>query len=246
MERIPAIIHSSWHEHLQPLFDDKKMTLLRDKVLTSCRFYPAPVDIFKVFSMPLDQIKVVIIGQDPYFNGEANGLAFAVNENKPIPPSLKIIAKEIENEGLKSGFYDSDIAHWKTLEAWTEQGVFLLNSALTVEAKTPNSHTGQWQWFTREVIKLISLHNPCIWLLWGAKAKTFKDYIHNHVWLSNKNDTIQRIVETNITHRENYIFEADHPAAETYPGSKYKFTGCNHFTLCNQALQTTQKSIINW
>ena len=97
-QRIPGIIHPSWHEHLQPLFNDRKMNLIRDQILSNPHlFYPATENIFRIFAMPLDKIKVVIIGQDPYSKGEAIGKAFAVNENTPIPPSLKIIKDEIMN-----------------------------------------------------------------------------------------------------------------------------------------------------
>lgn len=246
---IPKIIHESWHEHLQPLFDDNKMSIIKNEILPKCKFYPGPSDIFRVFTMPLDQIKVVILGQDPYPNGEANGLAFAVNEGKPFPASLKVIAKEIEREGLKTGFYDADIPHWKTLESWHEQGVFLLNTALTVEEKNAGSHLGIWQWFTREIIKIISTNNPCIWMLWGAKAQSFRDYISNStIILNSQKFGIENDVEAqHYLHGMNIILEAPHPAAELYPGGKKStFTGCNHFIMCNEVLKLTNKKQINF
>lgn len=246
MEKIPDIIHPSWHNYLQPLFDDSKMRLIKNSILVKCKFYPAPSQIFRVFSMPLDEIRVVILGQDPYPNGEANGLAFAVNETTKIPASLNIIFKEIESEGLKSGFYDSDIKHYRTLEGWSEQGIFLLNTALTVEAKNSGSHAGIWQWFTRQVVKIISENNPCIWMLWGAKAQSFKDYIKNY-YLAKKIVVSEEESTTINIPKGNYILEAPHPAKETYPGfSGAKFSGCNHFKLCNEILSYQKKPIINW
>jgi uracil-DNA glycosylase len=240
MERIPEIIHPSWHEHLQPLFNDRKMLMLRDNILPKCKFYPSGLEIFKVFSMPIDQIRVVILGQDPYFNGSANGLAFAVTLRTPIPASLRIIKEEIINSKVErdtSVNIDSD--KWKTLHHWTQQGVFLLNSALTVEVGSAGSHSGQWQWFTRDVISIISKHQRPVWMLWGSKAKSFNSYIFNY----HKYDEKTGLIRSPLV---NYGLEADHPAAETYPGSKYKFTGCNHFNLCNDLLKKQGKTIINW
>ena len=87
MQKIPEIIHESWHPYLQPLFDDPKMQKIKDDVLPRTKFYPDPSAIFRAFSMPIDQIKVVILGQDPYYNGTANGLAFAVNKETGVPKS---------------------------------------------------------------------------------------------------------------------------------------------------------------
>jgi uracil-DNA glycosylase len=228
---IPPIIHESWHEHLQPLFNDHKMILINTKVLPEChKFYPSGPDIFRVFAMPLDKIKVVILGQDPYPNGEAIGYSFAVNRATKLPASLKIIKNEIINSGVeRDTFINIDTERWRELSHWRQQGVFLLNAALTVQAKVSGSHVGQWQWFTREVIKIISKEVTPVWMLWGAKAKVYKQTIKNaEIFLVNE------------------ILEADHPAAETYPGSTSKFTGCNHFNLCNKALKEHNQTIINW
>lgn len=245
MEIIPQIIHKSWHEHLQPLFDDPKMILLKDKILPTCDFYPNGGDIFKVFSMPLQDIKVVALGQDPYPNGEAIGLAFAVKETKNIPASLKIIGGEIYNED-HTALHHPDITplnpKWKTLQHWVDQGVFLLNSGLTVERRNSGSHIGIWHWFTRQIVGIISKEVTPIWLLWGAKAQTLKGYISN-----------AKIEYSNITsipahtRNVNVILEAPHPAAETYSGSTgKKFTGCNHFNKCNEILKSKGRPPIYW
>jgi len=236
MEKIPNVIHESWHQHLQPLFDDPKMNLIKTKLLPSCKFYPDALHIFRVFEMPLDKIEVVILGQDPYLNGEAIGYAFAVNGNKPIPKSLNIIFKEIIKPETSEDFLKKSSILDRTLSNWREQGVFLLNTALTVEIGNAGSHIGQWQWFTREVIKIISKNNPCIWMLWGAKAQGFKDFIVNRGYRG----------DVNPEYPMNYILEAPHPAAELYSGGKTTFSGCNHFNICNQILEIKNKNIINW
>lgn len=239
MEKIPDIIHESWHKYLQPLFDDDKMKMIRDEILAHCYFYPAPSNIFRVFSMPMEDIKVVILGQDPYPNGEANGLAFAVNEETPIPKSLHIIFKEVIKAETPTEFVEELKTKDKTLQNWANQGVFLLNTALTVEEKNASSHLGIWKWFTREIVKIISTHTNCIWLLWGSKAQEFKEYINGY----------SSYTQTGyLGDDNNYILEAPHPAAELYPGGKKKttFSGCNHFILCNEILELQNKQKINF
>lgn len=238
---IPAPIHKSWHSHLQPLFDDKKMQMLKDEVIPKSRFFPEPHNIFRVFSMPLEDIKVVVLGQDPYPNGEAVGLAFAVNLHCNMPTSLKHIQREVKVDYPEKNF----AANWRTLQHWHEQGVFLLNTALTVEAKNAGSHLGQWQWFTREVIKIISTNNPCMWLLWGAKAKAFKDYIHSNRIIKEGTIVPENMIKY-TTSDTNFILEADHPAAESYNGGKSSFQNCHHFKFCNEILQIKGTKSINW
>ena len=235
---IPKAIHPTWHEHLQPLFDDSKMAMLFQDV-TRDRFYPEKEYVFRVFHMPFDKVRVVILGQDPYpRKGQANGLSFAVNEDIPMPASLKIIQKEMIRE------WDTDILtevsnigeKWKTLEHWWHQGVFLLNSALTVKQGEPGSHVEIWRWFTREVIRMISIYGNPIWLMWGSKARAYTGYIHGYYkWNGNFVDD-----------KYNYVLETDHPAAETYPGNKGSFTGCNHFKISNDILKLKNQSPIIW
>lgn len=130
-----------------------------------------------------------------------------------------------------------DKERWKTLEHWWHQGVFLLNSALTVEAGKAGSHLGYWQWFTKDLIRIISIHgNNPVWVMWGAKAKLFTGVIHefykwNKVWMGDK---------------YNYVLEAGHPAAEAYPGNGKVFTGCNHFNIINEILKHKKLQPINW
>ena len=173
----------------------------------------------------------------PYPNGEAIGYAFAVNEKSSVPPSLQVIRNEIITSGVeRDSSINIDSLNWKTLKGWRQQGVFLLNTALTVQERNAGSHLDIWQWFTREIVKIISLHNNPVWLLWGSKAKSYKGLIHGYYkWQGNF-----------IAPNYNYVLEADHPAAELYRGSSYKFTGCNHFKQCNQILKVKKQPVINW
>lgn len=177
----------------------------------------------------------------PYPNGEAIGLAFAVNRHSKIPASLRVIKEEIEkSSNTPTGRDRINETYWKTLTHWTEQGIFLLNAALTVARKNAGSHLGIWQWFTREVIKIISKNNTCIWMLWGAKAQDFRDFIlESHPILNTNYDW------SNLDYSKNFILQAPHPAAELY-GGKQKFSGCNHFNLCNEILKIQNKQLINW
>lgn len=228
---IPSIIDKSWHPYLLPLFQSKEMEQLRKEILPSAVFYPEAKNIFRVFSMPLNKIKVVILGQDPYpQSGQANGLAFAVNENVNMPASLKIIYKEVFSDSPLLQNNEIVInSKWKTLEHWHEQGVFLLNTALTVKKGVPRSHSAYWKPFIEGVISIISAEVTPIWLLWG-------------------NDAIGE--EGTIRHAEvfkvNTILKAQHPASETYPGNRRGFSGCKHFSRVNDLLLKEGQNIINW
>jgi uracil-DNA glycosylase len=250
MEKIPEVIHQSWHPYLQPLFDDPKMIMLKNLVSSTKRIYPAKEYIFRVFKKPIDQIKVVILGQDPYSRGEAIGYSFAVDRSKAMPASLAIIHNEIKNSKAEIQSNIFETANWRELKHWRDQGVFLLNAALTVEALGAGSHTQMWEWFTKRIVNTIASVQPCIWLLWGAKAKAYKSIIGNQhiVRTIDIDGKLVAAMDINKVKQQssNIILEADHPAAETYPGSKYKFTGCNHFVICNQILKLKGQSIINW
>lgn len=207
-------IHSSWKPIRELLDEDEKLKYLNQKILPNCKFYPAPMDIFNVFQMPVEDIKVVILGQDPYPNkNQAIGYSFAVNENINKPVSLKIIEKEVGSELNR------------TLSNWREQGVFLLNTALTVEEKKAGSHLKYWENFTHNVIAHISQRSNAIFILWGKKAQAYKQHIFNS---------------------NGRCLEAPHPAAEAYAGGTAGFYGCNHFKITNQILEEQGKKQIIW
>lgn len=235
-------IHTDWLPVINLLYQEPLVSL-NENILPNISFQPKKENIFNVFQIPIKNIKVVILGQDPYPTpGDAIGRAFAVSENTKIPVSLRNISQELENEGLKESHnFDNP---WKTLEHWQEQGVFLLNTALTVETGKAGSHLKYWQEFTKRVISHISLTQPCIWLLWGKKAQNFIPYIKNpYIVEGYDNETIQNIPSNEDW---NYILTAPHPAAEAYSGGKAGFFGCNHFMYTNRVLQNLKKAPINW
>lgn len=162
-----------------------------------------------------ENTKVVIIGQDPYFNeGQANGLAFSVNKDIKLPPSLKNIFIEI-NRDLN---IDNNIGD---LTNWANQGVLLLNSVLTVEKKSPKSHSNfYWSTFTDLILQKLSEKDDIIYLLWG-------------------NDAIKK---TNII-ENGFILTSSHPS----PLAAYRgFNGCGHFSEVNKILKDLNKSEIDW
>mgnify|MGYP003317291448 FL=1 len=162
--------------------------------------------------------KVVIFGQDPYFqNGVANGLAFSVNEGKKIPASLKNIYKEINND-------IGEIKNKKgSLDDWTKQGVLLLNSSLTVEVGIPGSHSNiGWDDFIGEVIKILSNKTDVVFILWGNHAKKYLKFIDAN---------------------NNLILTSSHPS----PLSAHRgFIGCKHFSQCNKYLINKNIKKIDW
>ena len=174
--------------------------------------YPPKQDVFKAFRLcsPKD-LKVVILGQDPYHDGSATGLAFSNPANKlSMSPSLKQIWNACES-ATDTIAIDFD----QTLESWAQQGVLLLNTALTVEKGRPNSHADRWKKFTDFIIRYISAnHQATIFLLWGRHAQAFKN--------------VDKDLEKNC-----HVLEAEHPVAASYRGEKWK---CNHFKRVNEII----------
>lgn len=179
--------------------------------------YPKKSDIFNAYNLtPYESIKVVIIGQDPYHNeGQAQGLAFSVPEGFKLPPSLVNIYKELKDD-LHIDNKNGDLTKWAT------QGVFLINTALTVEKNTPMSHTKiGWYDLVVDSIKEINNKEFVIFLLWGGEAKKFKKYISNN----------------------HYIIESAHPS----PLSCYRgFYGSKPFSKINNKLKEQKLNIIDW
>ncbi len=181
--------------------------------------FPIKNDIFKCMDLcNLQDLKVVILGQDPYHQkGQAMGLSFSVPENIKIPPSLKNIYKELKNDcniDKKNG----------DLTAWANQGVLLLNTALTVRESCPNSHKKYWNPFTENLIKYISDNkNGIVFLLWGNNAKDKKKFINN-------------------THH--HILEANHPSPLS--ANKGGWFGNKHFSKTNQILNENNMKSIDW
>lgn len=206
------VIHESWFPIADYLKLDPKLVHLNTVVLPAAPYRPAKEDIFKVFRMPVNEIKVVIFGQSPYFNDDATGLAYQV-KHKPSK-ALKVIYKQLELEG----FENPDISGWE------KQGVFLLNTALTVKAGKADTHTRYWQDFIEKVVSYISnVNTGIVWLCWGKKTAYFID---------------------NISKNKNHIIlTASYPATEMYKKSAAGFYGCDHFTRVNEILSNT---LIKW
>lgn len=182
--------------------------------------YPPYDEIFNAFRMtPLSNVKVVILGQDPYHEeGQAHGLAFSTPEGRPIPRSLKNIFKEINAE------YGYPIPESGCLEKWARQGVFLLNTVLTVEDGNANSHSKcGWQTFTDHVIEILNeQEQPIVYLLWGKQAEKKSELI------------------TNPNH---IVLITSHPSPFS---ARRGFLGSDHFKKANEFLKKCNKKEIDW
>lgn len=217
-------LESSWLAHLQDQFEQPYMKtlgeFLRAQKRAGKRIFPAGNELFAAFEhTPLQQLKVVILGQDPYHGeGQAHGLCFSVRPGVAIPPSLHNIYKEIHNElGLPVPAHGD-------LTSWADQGVLLLNSVLSVESAKAASHRGQgWETFTDRVIEVINREcEGVVFLLWGSYAQ--------------KKGAI-------IDRNRHCVLQAPHPS----PLSAYRgFFGCGHFAAANDYLQARGKRPIDW
>lgn len=219
--------HHTWNLFFHHQFQNEKFGKLQkcledhDKEYTK-KIFPPKHLVFNAFEiLPMDKIKVVILGQDPYINeGEAMGLSFSVPKGVKIPPSLRNIYKEL-NEDEEVEF---DIPDHGDLTGWAEQGVLLLNSALTVREGKSNSHAEYWKFITDNVIKHLSKKmNGIIFLLWGNYARHKKNYID-----------LDR----------HYILESVHPSPLS--AQRGGWFGCNHFSKVNDILEKNKKGKIDW
>lgn len=223
-------IHNSWNPILSELYQEPLNTL--KKILPTITYLPNREKVFRVFEKPLKDIKVVILGQDPYpIIGDAVGLSFVNGNLNKIPFSLKVIYTELEKEGFSN----------PNIHTWEEQGVFLLNTALTVEMGKAGSHLEYWKPFINKVIRYISYHQPCIWLLWGNKAQEFKKSIYNQYIFTDNN--VPLIKDLPMAGKYNFILEAPHPVVECY-NNRSSFYGCNHFKKVNMILEKSKQKII--
>lgn len=216
-------IEESWKQALQdqfeqPYFDVLVHFLKKEKTAGKTIFPPGPL-IFNAFAQtPFHQVKVIILGQDPYRNpGEAMGLSFSVPKGVRVPPSLKNIYKELKTD------IDFEAPNHGDLSSWANQGVFLLNSMLTVEKKQPGSHRKVgWQNFTDAVIKCLSDQKEgLVFMLWGNFARSKKELIDGEKHL---------------------ILEAAHPS----PLARGAYFGSRHFSQANEYFKKQGKSQIDW
>ena len=216
-------ITKNWFELLKNELNSKEFkelqTFLNNEYATY-KIYPEAKNVFNALNLvKYDDVKVVIIGQDPYHQPhQAHGLCFSVLEGTELPPSLQNIFKEIEDETGKKPNTNGN------LTSWAKQGVLLLNSVLTVRESCPNSHKNKgWELITSKIIKLLSERkDPVIFLLWGANA-------------------IQ--LGKDIDRSRHYVLTCAHPS----PLSAYNgFFGCGHFNKTNEILRKLGKKEIEW
>ena len=217
------MIGNDWDLALEKEFEKEyflKIMEFIEKEYQTKTVYPPCEDIFNAFKLTsLANVKVVILGQDPYHEkGQAHGLAFSTPDGRPIPRSLKNIFKEINGE------YGYPIPESGCLEKWAKQGVFLLNTVLTVEEGNANSHSDcGWQIFTDKVIDILnSQKQPIVFLLWGKQAEKKKELI------------------TNDNH---LVLVTSHPSPFS---ARRGFFGSNHFKLANEFLAKNNSDEINW
>ncbi len=215
-------IEESWKKVLEKEFQsvyfvELKKLLLQEK--QTYEIYPPGNRIFAAYNFtPFEKVKVVILGQDPYHNpGEANGLCFSVNDGVKIPPSLQNIFKELHDD------VGCPIPKSGNLEKWALQGVFLLNTSLTVRRNQPGSHRNiGWEKFTDASIKAISDGKQhVVFMLWGK-------------WAMGKMDWIDK--------NRHLILTASHPS----PLARTGFLGCRHFSKANEYLKSKGIEPIDW
>lgn len=223
MTQVNPQIESSWEEHLHDEFAAQYFALLKEFLVEEKEkyaVYPPGSQIFNAFNYtPFNDVRVVIIGQDPYHGkGQAHGLCFSVPYGIAPPPSLVNIFKEINKDlGLP-------VPSHGNLEHWAKQGVLLLNATLTVRANQAGSHQGKgWETFTDAVIKKLSDKRVgLVFILWGKYAQAKIE-----------------IIDTN----KHYILKAAHPS----PFSAYNgFFGCRHFSKTNEILRKHALPEIDW
>jgi uracil-DNA glycosylase len=219
---IDVKIDPIWKKALQIEFEKEYWKSLTDSVREQYKkttVFPPAKNIFRAFDLcPLDKVKVVIVGQDPYHGfKQANGLCFSVNDGIPLPPSLQNIYNEIENDLKIKPLPSGDLTRW------ARQGVLMLNSVLTVLANKPASHSGiGWEQFTDAVIQTLNKHRShIVYMLWGRYAQT-------------KGEAIDR--------NKNLVLTSAHPS----PYSVANFYGNHHFSKCNEYLKENGLAPIDW
>ena len=216
-------VHPSWKPLFVSYFETQAGKELRERVhaiYTTERVFPPPKQVFAAFNeTPLESVRIVILGQDPYHGtGQAHGFSFSVPEGMSSPPSLENIYKEIESDIGSVSKKDGNLVHW------ARQGVLLLNAMLTVRAHSAASHRHLgWEGFTDIVIgKVSDVHTHCVFLLWGAFAKQK-----------------ERLIDTT----KHLVLKAPHPS----PLSAHNgFFGCQHFSQTNRYIKENRGEEIMW
>ena len=218
------LIKKNWFDLLKSEFETTQYKELESSLNHEYQnkiIYPKPENVFNALNLvKYNDVKVVIIGQDPYHNpNQAHGLSFSVENDVAIPPSLKNIYKELHDD---MGCY---IPNNGNLTKWAKQGVLLLNSVLTVEKNKPNSHKNKgWEQITGKVVELLNQRvDPVIFLLWGSNAKA---------------------IGKNIDRNKHYVLETVHPSPMS--ANQGGWFGCHHFSKTNEILRKLNKTPIDW
>lgn len=220
----PLKLDPSWRKHLRSEFEQPYMRDLRqflaDRKSAKAEIYPARDQMFNAFNAtPFDQVKVVMLGQDPYHGpGQAHGLCFSVQPGVKVPPSLRNIYAELSTD---IGFETPEHGH---LQPWAEQGVFLLNSVLTVEQGNAGCHQGKgWERFTDAAVRaLAEKREGVVFMLWGSYAQKKGQFIDR---------------------TKHYVLRSPHPS----PLSAYRgFLGCQHFSKANAWLEKEGLGAVDW
>lgn len=218
------VITKNWYELLKDEFEKpyyKNLMQFLENEYKTKTIYPKPENVFNALNkVKFNQVKVVIIGQDPYHGvNQAHGLSFSVEKDVNIPPSLNNIFKELHND---VGTY---IPNNGNLTKWANQGVLMLNAVLTVESGKPNSHKAKgWEEFTSKIIELLNERDkPVIFLLWGANAKA---------------------IGKKITNPQHFVLTASHPSPMS--ANQGGWFGCKHFSKVNKILSDLGEDPIDW
>ena len=216
-------IGNDWDEILKDEFEKEYYKKMRKFLINEYKtkiIYPKPEEIFTAFKLTsYKDCKIILLGQDPYHGeNQAHGLAFSVKEGIKLPPSLRNMYKEINNE---DGYEMSKNGH---LVPWAKQGILLLNTALTVIAENANSHSKiGWEIFTDNIIEILNKREESlIFILWGSNARSKK-----------------RLIDT----KKHYILEGVHPSPLS---ANRGFFGCGHFKKANEILKELGKKEIDW
>lgn len=220
-----TIISESWDKILKDQFQSPNTFKIQTALKRDASRLCPPIDnVFNAYKLtPFEDVKVVILGQDPYHSGEAHGLSFSSKAG--YPPSLKVIFKELKEEF-------NQVRETPNLTDWAEQGVLLLNSSLTTVRGQAGAHNKiGWDQFTGYTLMRLALNKkPKVFMLWGKDAKQIGE----------------RYVFPYDNAKNHLILTAVHPAAELYGDGTYKFQGCGHFRKANTFLGDNNRGRIKW
>ena len=230
MSLLTQLFETGWAKALAPHVSPQQFKILGQKIAQlrkTTTVYPSKDRVFRAFELtPFRGVKCVMVGQDPYHDGSADGLAFSASLNlKKLPPSLRLILAEVDDNypERKSDISEGKLDPWD-LSRWAEQGVFLTNMSYTVQGGKAGSHTAHWKEFFKSVVQALQTKNDIVWLLLGREARNFAPL---------------------ITNQSHSIIEEAHPAADLYSGSP-KFRGCGCFRRVNEELDLRNLGEILW